>query len=106
MQMSYAGEPRVLFQSRRSDTWNHQESCHAYWRHPTLGEIFRIQNQWFMEQGGVAKPVHGEPTLLLEPPGGFWIPKVEMDYQCRTGEVFAFTGFQGLPEDFLRFSRV
>lgn len=106
MQMSYAGEPRVLFQARRTDTWNHQESVHAVWRHPSLGRIFRVQNQWFIMQNGIAVPVHGGPTLPGEPPGGFWIPEREFEYQCRSGEVFAFAGFAGLPEDFLRFSRV
>lgn len=88
MQCPTAGDPPVLLNSR-SDQWPHQMSVQAWWDHPSLGEIFWIQNQWGLRAHG--KCPSGAPG------GGFWIKKSEMDWICRDGEVFAFSGFEGFP---------
>jgi hypothetical protein len=83
-----SGTPPVLL-NRRADTWDHQQSVHGWWDHPTLGEIFYVMNNWGLD-------VHGRCPSGA-PAGGYWIKKADADYQCRTGEVFAFSQFQGFP---------
>jgi hypothetical protein len=95
--LEYKGEPRVLW-NVKADTWNHQQSVPGVWRHPTLGRIFCWTNQWYMVQGGVAVPVHGDVTMG-EPPCSYWTSEKDLDYQCRTGEVCALEGVVGLPGD-------
>lgn len=97
MTCAYKGEPRVLF-NQRSGSWMHQQSIIGYWNHPTLGEIFRWQNQWFGLRGEEAVSVHGEVTED-EPPGGYWTSAKDVDYQARTGEVFSIHNFEGYPGD-------
>lgn len=88
MQCPVTGNPPVLL-NRRSGSWGHQQSAHGWWNHPELGEIFYIMNQW-------GQDTHGRcPTGA--PPGGYWIKKADADYQCRKGEVFAFSQFTGFP---------
>jgi len=95
MQMDYSGTPRVLFCPRRYDTWGHQESSSGYWRHPDLGEIFNICNNWFQQtSSGLCIPVHGM-SADDSPSGSYWIPKKEFDYQCRTGEVCSVYSVDG-----------
>jgi hypothetical protein len=75
--------------NRRSGTWSHQMSVHAWWDHPKLGELFWIQNQWGLS-------AHGEcPTGA--PHGGFWVQKKDMQDICSQREVFAFSEFDGFP---------
>ncbi|MBL8824878.1 MAG: hypothetical protein JNJ77_19990 [Planctomycetia bacterium] len=95
--LEYKGEPRVLWNTQRS-SWNHQQSIWGFWQHPTLGEIYRWQNQWYYLNNGIAIPIHGEVTNN-EPPGGYWTPPSDVDYQARTGEVFAIDNFEGYPGD-------
>jgi hypothetical protein len=102
----------------RSEKWNHQQSVLGYWKHPELGELWYIQNQWYipgpgmrveyiqLEDGayainrittpGPAIPMLGE-SLQGEPPGGYWIRRKDMDYQLAQpqGEVCSFSGLHG-----------
>lgn len=101
--------------NRHNGVWNHQESCLGRWLHPRLGRLFWIQNQWFMPgsdmrveyvntrdgraiqriiKAGTAISVHGNPRNG-EPAGGYWIRDVDMNYQCRTGEVRSIRKFKG-----------
>jgi hypothetical protein len=82
------GDPPVLL-NRRSGSWAHQMSVHNWYDHPTLGEIFWIQNQW-------GKNTHGTDPAG-GPGGGFWVKSADIDFICRNGEVFAFSGFNGFP---------
>lgn len=110
MQCEYKGEPRVLM-NRHATSWSHQQSCDGMLRHPTLGRIFHIMNQWYRPgsdmqvkivrnqivqilKTGTAISVHGEPTLG-ESTGGYWIGEKDMDYQCRTGEVRSLRSLKG-----------
>ena len=88
MECRTAGTPPVLLNERRG-TWNHQQSVHGWWDHPELGELFYVLNQWGMRTHGTC------PSGA--PPGGYWIKKKDAEYQCRNGEVFAFSQFQGFP---------
>lgn len=84
---SVTGTPPVLL-GRKSGEWSHQMSIQAWWKHPSLGEIFWLQNQW----GGSA---HGSDPAG-GPPGGVWITKADVDWICRD-EVYAFSQFDGFP---------
>lgn len=76
--------------NRRSGSWAHQQSCQGVWRHPTLGRIFWIQNQWGLRAHG-DDPAGG-------PGGGYWISEKDFDWQCRdSGEVIAYSQHQGYP---------
>lgn len=78
----------VLFGVHRG-SWSHQMSIQAWWDHPSLGEIYWIQNQW-------GKAYHGKcPSGQVM--GGAWVSKADIEWICRGGEVFAFSGFQGFP---------
>lgn len=88
MECPTSGTPPVLL-NRHADSWAHQQSIHAWWDHPTLGEIFYVLNQWGLRTHGICPS--GAPA------GGYWISRRDADYQCRTGEVFAFSQFQGFP---------
>lgn len=85
------GNPAVLL-NRRSGSWSHQMSIQNWWEHPSLGEIFWIQNQWGLGAHG-SDPAGG-------PGGGFWVKKGEIDWICRDeGEVYAFSQFEGFPSN-------
>lgn len=75
--------------NRRASTWNHQQSCHGWWDHPTHGEIFYVLNQWGLD-------THGRcPTGA--PPGGYWVKRADMEYQTRNGDCFVPSQFNGFP---------
>jgi hypothetical protein len=111
MKCPVKGTPAVLLMPH-SDEWNHQQSVHAFWFHPTLGLIFYVLNNWYrpgpdmkvemtrngqiirVTQAGTAISSHGE-SLNGEPPGGYWILAKDFEYQCRTGEVRSLKGFTG-----------
>lgn len=80
------GNPAVRI-AEWDGSWAHQMFVDEFWDHPTEGEIFRIPNNW-------GPTAHGSPTGD-EPAGGFYIKAATMDRICKTGEVFAFAGFQG-----------
>lgn len=88
MECRIAGTPPVLLNERRG-VWNHQQSIQGWMNHPELGEIFYVLNQWGTRVHGIC------PTGA--PPGGYWIRAKDADYQCRNGEVFAFSQFAGFP---------
>lgn len=88
MQCEVKGTPQVLMNRRRGQ-WAHQQSCHGWWDHPTLGEIFYILNQWGMDAHG-RDPAGG-------PAGGYWISKQDFEWQCRNGECYVFSQFDGFP---------
>lgn len=81
------GTPPVML-ATWDGSWSHQMSCSDAWEHPTLGLIFDDDNQW-------GPDAHPAPTSG-EDPGGFWIPAKDYTRICKSGEVFAFKGFQGL----------
>lgn len=87
------GTPGILL-NRHASSWSHQQSINQFWEHPTLGDVYRWQNQWYMLDGNEAVSLHGE-CPPDEPPGGYWTKPVDVDYQARTGEVFALHGFEG-----------
>lgn len=83
------GNPPVLV-GRHSGSWSHQMSMHGWWKHPELGELFYLMNQWGLDAHGT------DPSGA--PRGGVWITKADVDWICRDeGEVFAFSQFQGFP---------
>jgi hypothetical protein len=87
MQCRTQGDPPVLLNDR-SGTWNHQMSVHNWWNHPSLNEIFWIQNQWGDAHG--SDPAGG-------PLGGFWVAAEHIDWICNSGEVYAFSQWDGFP---------
>ncbi len=89
------GSNRVLWNGDHVTTWNHQESCLGVWRHPELGRIWHIQNQWWMLKGGDAIGVHGAIGAPDQLPGGYFVGDAAMDYQIRTGEVRSVRDFSG-----------
>lgn len=80
------GEPAVMV-AEWDDQWPHQMSLNEVWDHPTLGMLFRIQNNW-------GPTAHPEPTQG-EPRGGFYITAKTFDKICREKEVIAFSGLAG-----------
>lgn len=88
MRPGTTGDPAVLL-NKRVTSWSHQMSVHAWWDHPTLGELFWVQNQWGIETHG--RCPSGAPG------GGFWIKRSEMDWICRNGEAFTLSQFDGFP---------
>lgn len=104
--------------NERAGTWQHQQACLGFWRHPRLGKLFWIHNQWYglgpgmeadwintrdgrqirrITKPGEAVPLHGQPTNG-EPPGGYWIRAEEMEYQCRRGEVRSLVELDGFAD--------
>ena len=83
------GNPAILLNTRVT-TWGHQMSCLGWAEHPEFGDIFWIQNSWGKSHGT-------SPGHYQEPAGGFWIKASEMDWICRTGEVFSLSNFAGFP---------
>jgi hypothetical protein len=79
-------DPPVLL-GRRRGSWAHQMSYNAVWRHPKLGRIFYLPNQWGLG-------AHGKDPIA--PPGGVWVVEADVDWVCRD-EVFAFSQFDGFP---------
>ncbi len=69
--------------------WPHQMYSDEVWRHPTLGRIFRIGNNW-------GPDAHPAPTQG-EPAGGFYLTESTADRICREqgSEVFSYRGFSG-----------
>lgn len=88
----YGHTPRIesgVLLGRRGPQWSHQMSIHAWWKHPALGPIYWLHNQWGLD-------AHGRcPTGM--PGGGVWILESDVEWICRTGEVFAFSGMDGYP---------
>jgi hypothetical protein len=80
------GDPAVNV-AEWDDTWPHQMSVNECWDHPTLGLIFRIQNNW--GPGAHPAPTQGEP------PGGFYVLAKTFDRICQGREVYAFSKFKG-----------
>lgn len=93
---SVTGTPAVLL-GTKSGSWSHQMSIQAWWLHPSLGDIFWLQNQWGGSAHGI-DPAGG-------PPGGVWIKKADMDWICRD-EVYAFSQFAGFPATTFDWSRM
>lgn len=87
------GNPSVRIASWNG-RWAHQTWVDEYWDHPSEGELFRWGNNW-------GPRAHGSPTGD-EPPGGVYITKRTMDEICRSGEVFAYSAFDGFPSRKLR----
>ncbi len=77
--------------ARRDDTWAHQMSINEVWKHPSLGWLFRFQNQWGPDAH--PDPVSGDPA------GGFYVTEREFDQLLRERdtECFALSAFDGFP---------
>lgn len=88
MRPAVRGSREPVLLNSRTTTWMHQMSVQAFWNHPEFGELYWIQNQWGNCHGTCPS---GAPV------GGFWILKSDMDFICRQGETFAFSGFDGFP---------
>ncbi len=80
------GDAAVLI-GTRTGQWSHQMSVQGWWDHPSLGELFLIENQW--SQCYPADPATGGRK------SGVWVKKADMDWICND-EVFAPSGFNGI----------
>jgi hypothetical protein len=86
MRCPVQGEPGVLLNARRT-TWMHQMMISGWWWHPTLGEIFYVENSWSEDAHGTCPS--GAPK------GGFWVRKGEVDYITRQDDSFRFNSLTG-----------
>lgn len=120
-----SGNPGILM-ARHATTWNHQQSVHGFWYHPTLKRVWLVLNQWYYVDpdgtmqvkyirvgrgqaisqiitDGNALSMHGPIPRLPDgtelPACSYWISDADMDYQCRTGEVRALYTFKGFGGD-------
>lgn len=73
-------------------SWAHQMSCSGYTKHPSLGRIWWIQNQW----GPNAHPACPYMSKLGVR-GGFWITDSTMQSIISRGEVFVHSNTKGFP---------
>lgn len=89
-----SGEDKVRIASY-DGSWAHQMSIDGYWRHPTEGLLFRIQNSW----GPDAHPAPADDS----PYGGFWIKESTFNKIARQrySEIFAISNVDGFPSRFL-----
>ena len=67
----------------------HQESWLGYWNHPQEGELIYEMNQWGQSIYG-HDPGGGAA-------GGCWIMIADVDRQCRNGEIYALSQYDGYP---------
>jgi hypothetical protein len=67
--------------NRHSGTWNHQMWVLGYWRHPKLGRIWNIGNNWGY--------VHGTCPSGA-PPGTFWVRDQDFASMLAMREVYFF----------------
>lgn len=75
--------------NRRVTRWMHQMAVLAWWKHPTHGDIYWIQNSW-------GRNAHGKCPSGA-PAGGFWVKAEEIDYITRQGDSFSFSDLAGFP---------
>lgn len=81
------GTPACLLASKQG-SWSHQMSILAWWKHPQLGDLFWLMNQWGLRAHGTC------PSGM--PMGGVWIKASDVDWICRD-EVYTFSGNNGFP---------
>ncbi len=86
------GDPPVLM-LRRTGSWGHQMSILGRFKHPQLGRLFFLHNQWGPSTYGKADPLTGVK-------GGGWILEADVDWICRD-EVFAYSLFRGFDPRYL-----
>ena len=79
-------------------SWAHQQFIDAWWDHPSLGELFRIGNNW--------GPSAHSPAVDGSPNGGYWVRKSVMQRMCQGDEVFALSAFNGFPARELDWSSI
>lgn len=96
-QMSPSVQDGVLL-NRRVTSWNHQMCIIGWWKHPTHGEIFYIQNSW-------GRDVHGTCPSGA-PPGGFWVKAKDVEYIVDQDDSFAHSQFDGFPAQDIEWSLV
>lgn len=93
---AYIGHPRIQGTGENAalvgtfDTrGGHQTSIQGVWDHPTLGLLFRNQNQW---------PPEAYPR---DPSGGMpcscWMTAKDFDLACQRGEVYVYSALDGYP---------
>ncbi len=88
MKCPLQGNPQVNL-NRKSGSWSHKETALGRWKHPDLGNIYKIYNQWGLE-------VHGtDPNAKSG--GGYWIKENEMEWQVKNGECVIYEMFDGVP---------
>jgi hypothetical protein len=75
--------------NKRVTSWGHQMSVQGFFNHKSLGPLYLIKNTW--------GDAHGGPCPTGAPSGSFWIKEADMQWICNTGEVFAFSQFEGFP---------
>lgn len=88
----YGHNPRIekgVLLGRKGPRWSHQMGILDWWDHPELGEIFWLHNQWGLRAHGIC------PSGM--PPGGVWILKEDVEWICRTGEVYTPGAHVGYP---------
>lgn len=85
---SPTGTPPVRLVSWNG-SWSHQTYIDEAWDHPTHGLIFRWGNNWGAD-------AHG-PALDDEPPSSVYIKAATLDRICSSGEVYAFSAYDGFP---------
>lgn len=83
------GGDQPVMVSEWDGSWAHQQFIDAWWNHPTLGELFRIGNNW--------GPDAHSPAVDGSPNGGYWVRKAVMQRMCQGREVFALSAFNGFP---------
>ena len=89
----FAARPQVrsgVSIGHRSGSWAHQMGVSGYWKHPQLGLIFLIDNQW-------SARAHPQCPTLAEwgSNGSFWTYESDMEWILRTGEVFLHSSTGG-----------
>ncbi len=85
-------DPPVLV-GKKQGSWSHQMSIIGWMKHPKLGDLFYLMNQW----GQGAHKKNPDSTTYPKPPdGGVWISAADVDTICRD-EVFTFSQFNGFP---------
>jgi hypothetical protein len=96
-QMSPPVKDGVLL-NRRVTQWGHQMAIIGWWKHPSHGEIFYVQNSW-------GRDVHGTCPSGA-PPGGFWVHAGDVDYITDQDDSFAHSQFDGFPAQQIDWSLV
>lgn len=95
MRFKGTGANRVLI-GEHTSSWEHQQSLLGVWRHPELGRLWLVLNQWYYLDGGTLKPVHGGPATD-EPAGSYWVTDQMVSHQLnyRWGELRSIKSLKG-----------
>lgn len=87
VRMVGSGENQILQGSL--DTYGGHQTCLVgWWDHPEAGEIFLQVNSW---------PRSVYPKNPVGPPCSYWLSRSVVDWACKNGEIFSYSGVQGYP---------